>query len=913
MRVRDLLFLVALALPALLAIPVPALAAGGDCPLVPTLDNFDAASPPRVVDYEAESFRVVTGNTAADVVKDGKICRQDYDLHSGVTPMTDLEIMRNYTEGLPALGFRITNTDRNPDQTIVATASKDGAEYWVRVSPSNGNGLHIMVLQVAAFRSTIVPLAANDCAPVPGLRDFEATSPPDTRTYRDVDFHVVEGNAAHNVTMIGAYCHQDYGLRHGIPNKTDLEIMKNYAEALPAAGFRITNTDRNDDQKIDATMTRDGVETWVTVSAGNGNVVSVVVVRVEPFRSTIVPLAANDCGPVPGLRDFEATSPPDTRTYRDVDFRVVEGNQARTVTRIGAYCHQDYGLRHGIPNKTDLEIMKNYAEALPAAGFRITNTDRNDDQKIDATMTRDGVETWVTVSAGNGNVVSVVVVRVEPFRSTIMPLAANDCAPVPGLRDFEANGASRQRNFESMDFRVVQGNAAQNVTKQGKTCQQDYALRHGVPNKTDLEIMKNYAEALPAAGFRITNTDRNDDQKIDATMTKDGVETWVQVSAGNGNGMHVAVLQIEPFHSTLKAPQVAAPAPPPPAKTQLKITAQRGGQPLAGALCAAFPPGNTTAPIGPAQSGASREVPPGSYDVSCTITENAAATFGWLKSQAVAAGAVALVVEMPPVRQAVVDLTLPAPAATPETIRPDQGDFPYLPSVPGSKLTGGRADPTPVYVQPADAKQPELVATGSVIKQYQSPPGVGLAQLLGAYHTALLRAHWTIVNEFHNAGVVMIVHYGDNGRNIWGNLHLAEGTYTIIVADATIDPTKLAVDLGSKCHLALTGVLFDFDKATLKPESDAVLQQVAALMSRDGTLRLEVQGHTDSVGSDAYNQPLSDARARSVVVWLTQHSVAPNRLTARGYGKTRPVASNDTDAGRAQNRRVEIADPACRH
>jgi outer membrane protein OmpA-like peptidoglycan-associated protein len=454
-----------------------------------------------------------------------------------------------------------------------------------------------------------------------------------------------------------------------------------------------------------------------------------------------------------------------------------------------------------------------------------------------------------------------------------VPLAANDCAPVPGLRDFEANGASRQRNFESMDFRVVQGNAAQDVTKQGKTCQQDYSLRHGVPNKTDLEIMKNYAEALPAAGFRITNTDRNDDQTIYATMTKDGVETWLRVSAGNGNSMHVAVLQIEQFHSTLKAPQAAA-APPPPAKTQLTITAQRAGQPLAGALCAAFPPGNTTAPIGPAQSGASREVPPGSYDVSCTITENAAATFGWLKNQAVAAGAVALVVEMPPAR---------------------------------------RADPTPVYVQPADAKQPELVATGSVIKQYQSPPGVGLAQLLGAYHTALLRAHWTIVNEFHNAGVVMIVHYGDNGRNIWGNLHLAEGTYTIIVADATIDPTKLAVDLGSKCHLALTGVLFDFDKATLKPESDAVLQQVAALMSRDGTLRLEVQGHTDSVGSDAYNQPLSDARARSVVVWLTQHSVAPNRLTARGYGKTRPVASNDTDAGRAQNRRVEIADPACRH
>ncbi len=150
------------------------------------MDNFDTASPPRVVDYGEESFRVVTGNTSANVAKDGKICRQDYALRSGTQTMTDLEIMRNYTEGLPSLGFRITNTDRNPDQEIFATINKDGSDYWVHVWPSNGNGLHIMVLQVAAFRSTIVPLAANDCAPVPGLRDFEATrNPPDTRTFED--------------------------------------------------------------------------------------------------------------------------------------------------------------------------------------------------------------------------------------------------------------------------------------------------------------------------------------------------------------------------------------------------------------------------------------------------------------------------------------------------------------------------------------------------------------------------------------------------------------------------------------------------------------------------------------------------------------------------------------------------------
>jgi outer membrane protein OmpA-like peptidoglycan-associated protein len=132
------------------------------------------------------------------------------------------------------------------------------------------------------------------------------------------------------------------------------------------------------------------------------------------------------------------------------------------------------------------------------------------------------------------------------------------------------------------------------------------------------------------------------------------------------------------------------------------------------------------------------------------------------------------------------------------------------------------------------------------------------------------------------------------------------------VADATIVLSKLAADLGSNCHLALTGVLFDFDKSTLKPESDPVLQQVGAMMAKDAALRLEIQGHTDGIGSDAYNQPLSEARARSVVAWLSAHGIPADRLSARGYGKTRPVAANTTDEGRARNRRVEIANLSCK-
>ncbi len=111
--------------------------------------------------------------------------------------------------------------------------------------------------------------------------------------------------------------------------------------------------------------------------------------------------------------------------------------------------------------------------------------------------------------------------------------------------------------------------------------------------------------------------------------------------------------------------------------------------------------------------------------------------------------------------------------------------------------------------------------------------------------------------------------------------------------------------------LAHGWTVFDFNKSTLEPASDAVLRQVADLVAKDKTLKIEVQGHTDNVGGDAYNQTLSQARARAVADWLIKQGVESARLSARGYGKTRPVADNNNDDGRAKNRRVEIADPAC--
>jgi outer membrane protein OmpA-like peptidoglycan-associated protein len=250
-------------------------------------------------------------------------------------------------------------------------------------------------------------------------------------------------------------------------------------------------------------------------------------------------------------------------------------------------------------------------------------------------------------------------------------------------------------------------------------------------------------------------------------------------------------------------------------------------------------------------------------------------------------------------------LTLAAPAATPEKIESDKGDFPYLAPLPGSKFHGGGADNTPFRVTPRGAEQAELVANGTLYRYYDLPE-ISNVLLTTAYRDALTKGGWAIVQE---GSSVIRAHYAQRGRNIWAMVSPTPGGYTLNVADA--GSVDLGANLAKACHVALYGVLFDFNKSTLQPASDAALQPAANIMAADKTLKLEVQGHTDNVGNDAYNQTLSEARAKAVMTWLTQHGVAADRLTAKGYGKTKPVADNGSDEGRAKNRRVEIADPGC--
>ncbi len=103
-----------------------------------------------------------------------------------------------------------------------------------------------------------------------------------------------------------------------------------------------------------------------------------------------------------------------------------------------------------------------------------------------------------------------------------------------------------------------------------------------------------------------------------------------------------------------------------------------------------------------------------------------------------------------------------------------------------------------------------------------------------------------------------------------------------------------------------SGITFATDSSSIDPQFRPTLDKVADVLDRYNQTYVDVYGHTDSTGSDAYNQALSERRADSVASYLVSRGVESARLEALGYGETQPIASNDTVEGRAQNRRVEI-------
>ncbi|MGH7794162.1 MAG: OmpA family protein [Candidatus Binatia bacterium] len=106
--------------------------------------------------------------------------------------------------------------------------------------------------------------------------------------------------------------------------------------------------------------------------------------------------------------------------------------------------------------------------------------------------------------------------------------------------------------------------------------------------------------------------------------------------------------------------------------------------------------------------------------------------------------------------------------------------------------------------------------------------------------------------------------------------------------------------------IILDDVLFDFDRSTIKPEAAGILDRLVSFMNENKDKKVNLSGHTDSVGSEAYNQKLSERRVSSVQDYIVKKGVTGGRISSQGFGESKPIADNKTREGRSKNRRVEI-------
>jgi len=168
----------------------------------------------------------------------------------------------------------------------------------------------------------------------------------------------------------------------------------------------------------------------------------------------------------------------------------------------------------------------------------------------------------------------------------------------------------------------------------------------------------------------------------------------------------------------------------------------------------------------------------------------------------------------------------------------------------------------------------------------------------------------------YDRGVYMMVELEE--KEIWIDLWVSsDGSdyrltlveKTVMEQEVEVDPRALSEDLITEGHVAIYGIYFDYDSATIRPESEPALKAISEIVAQNRDLEVYIVGHTDMTGSLAYNMELSQRRAESVVNELVNtYRVSSSRLKAKGVGPLCPVASNQSEEGRQLNRRVELVE-----
>ncbi|MBI5473847.1 MAG: OmpA family protein, partial [Ignavibacteriae bacterium] len=166
-------------------------------------------------------------------------------------------------------------------------------------------------------------------------------------------------------------------------------------------------------------------------------------------------------------------------------------------------------------------------------------------------------------------------------------------------------------------------------------------------------------------------------------------------------------------------------------------------------------------------------------------------------------------------------------------------------------------------------------------------------------------------DNFNRASTILLQ---KEGKETWIEVRSYNNMYRLTIVEreimkqeVTANAESMGNDINATGHVSIYGIYFDTGKSEIKPESDAAIAEIAKLLKNDAALRLYVVGHTDNVGSFDSNMKLSKDRADAVTkVLSSKHGIAADRLKPYGVASLSPVTSNDTDDGKAKNRRVEL-------
>jgi len=259
-------------------------------------------------------------------------------------------------------------------------------------------------------------------------------------------------------------------------------------------------------------------------------------------------------------------------------------------------------------------------------------------------------------------------------------------------------------------------------------------------------------------------------------------------------------------------------------------------------------------------------------------------------------------------------------------------DISYLPRFPGSVRIEYKHDDYGFFkflIKWSESNTDEKAVEGAYTHvTYELCASASKLQILRNYENAFKNKGWKIivpVNLEHlDQTPTIVAEKVDAQNDIWAQINIWDRdkdeqglNYSTIYMDVVevkkmkqeieLDESQMKKDLDSTGKVVLHGINFDTGKATIKDDSKPLLDEIGKLLTDNKDLKLSIEGHTDNVGDKAANQKLSEARAAAVKDYLVKNAkVDGARLTTKGFGDTKPIADNGTDAGKASNRRVEL-------